>query len=32
MRGDVMLDFFYIGVVIVFFALLWAFTKVSERM
>jgi len=27
-----MLDVFYIAVVIVFFVLLWGFTKASERM
>jgi hypothetical protein len=27
-----MLDIFYVAVVIVFFALLWGFTKASERL
>jgi len=27
-----MLDFFYVAVVIVFFVLLWGFTKASERL
>jgi len=31
-RGALMLDLFYIAVVIAFFALLWGFTKASERM
>jgi hypothetical protein len=31
-RGETMLDLFYVGVVIVFFVLLWGFTNASERM
>jgi hypothetical protein len=31
-RWDQMFDFFYVGVAIVFFALLWGFTKASERL
>jgi len=27
-----MLDFFYIGVVVVFFVLLWEFTRAAERL
>jgi len=27
-----MLDIFYVAVVIIFFALLWGFTKASERL
>jgi len=27
-----MLDIFYIGIVVVFFALLWGFTKAAERL
>jgi hypothetical protein len=26
-----MLDIFYVGVVLVFFALMWGFTKAAER-
>jgi hypothetical protein len=28
----IMLDVFYVGVVIVFFALMWGFTKAVERL
>ena len=28
----IMLDLFYVAVVIVFFVLLWSFTKASERL
>jgi hypothetical protein len=31
-RGETMLDLFYVGIVIVFFVLLWGFTNASERM
>jgi len=27
-----MLDVFYVGVVVVFFALMWGFTKAAERL
>jgi len=27
-----MLDFFYIGVVVVFFVLLWGFTRAADRL
>jgi len=27
-----MLDLFYVGLCVVFFVLMWAFTKVSERL
>jgi hypothetical protein len=30
--GANMLDFFYIAVVVIFFALLWAFCNAAERM
>lgn len=31
-RGALMLDLFYMAVVIAFFVLLWGFTRASERM
>jgi len=27
-----MLDIFYVGVVVIFFVLMWGFTKASERL
>jgi len=32
LRGEFVLDLFYIGIVIVFFVLMWAFTKAAERL
>ncbi len=31
-RGEAMLDLFCVGITIIFFVLLWGFTKASERM